>query len=167
MATESVRVTFLNEISAIVKTSAPLLASALGSPVAGIALSLISSAFGLSQDASADEVFEKIKASPDSKLKLKQIEFDHYESLKKIESSDFQAVISDKKDAREKSLQYKAFIMLLAFFVTVGFFSAIYLCLLAKVNLAEPEKQILLVFVGVLTSKWQTIIDFFFGSSNK
>jgi len=52
----------------------------------------------------------------------------------------------------------------MAYLVTLGFFAALFL-LFMPWQLNGDEKNLLSMLVGMLASKWQTIIDFFFGSS--
>jgi len=154
------------ELLSLVKTTAPIVASALGSPIAGVAVSLIASAFGIKGN-DQNAIVNAIKSDPDAAFKLKELEYTHAEELKKIASTDFQTAVSDKMNAREYSKQYIGFMKYMAAMVTIGFFIALFMCFLPQLNISDPEKQILLVFIGVLTSKFQTIIDYFFGSSNK
>jgi len=56
------------------------------------------------------------------------------------------------------------FLKNMAYLVTLGFFAALFL-LFMPWQLNGDEKNLLSMLVGMLASKWQTIIDFFFGSS--
>lgn len=56
------------------------------------------------------------------------------------------------------------FLKNMAYLVTFGFFCALFL-LFFPWALGGDEKNLLSMLVGMLASKWQTIIDFFFGSS--
>ena len=156
----------LPELLKVVESSSPAIATALGGPLAGIAMTLVANLFGI-KSTDQTSILNAIQTDPDAALKLKTLEYSHAEELKKISSIDFSTSITDKMDARRNSSQYANFLKYMAAMVTIGFFCTLYLCFISTSTVNEPEKQILLVFVGVLTSKWQTIIDFFYGSSNK
>jgi len=83
----------------LVKTASPLIASALGSPIAGIALSLVSSIFGLSHDNDdQDEILSHMKNDPECQVKLRELEYKHSEELLKILSDDILTILHLKKD---------------------------------------------------------------------
>jgi hypothetical protein len=152
-----------SEIIPIVGKAAPLLASVLGSPLAGVAVSLIAQAFGIrSQDVA--ELAHTISGDPDATRKLEAIEYAHEEMLQKIASTDYATEVDDKKNARQYGGMYKDFMRNFAYLVTMGFFVALFL-LFIPLNLGAEEKNLLSMLVGMLASKWQTIIDFFYGSS--
>jgi hypothetical protein len=144
---------------------APLLGSVLGSPFAGVAISLIAQAFGVNPH-NLDEVANAINASPESNIKLKTLEYEHAETLAKIASTDYSTEVDDRKDARKNSVLYKDFLRHMAYLVTAGFFGALFM-LFMPIPFNTSERELLSMLVGMLVSKWQTIIDFFYGSSRK
>jgi hypothetical protein len=144
---------------------APLLGSVLGTPLAGIALSLISSAFGIDPK-KLDDLDHAITNDPDAANKLRTIENDHSEMLAKIASTDYSTEVSDRIDARKYGEQYKDFMRHMAFLVTFGFFMALF-GLFLPLTITGDEKNLLSMLVGMLAAKWSTIIDFFFGSSRQ
>lgn len=153
-----------NDLFPLVNKSAPLLAGVLGSPLAGVAVSLIANAFGANtQDIRT--LVETINNDPDCDAKLKQAELTHAETLMKINSDNFALQVQDKQDARKYAGQYKDFLRHLAYLVTFGFFGAL-LMVFFPLEISPEEKNLLSLLVGMLASKWQTIIDFFFGSSS-
>ncbi len=153
------------DIMQVVKKSAPLLASVIGSPVAGVALSLIGNAFGVDgkdQQAIADA----INKDPESAIKLRTLEYENAQMLAKIASTDYYTEVSDRVDARKYSSEYKDFLRHMAYVITLGFFAALALMFLPIV-VDNSEKELLSMLIGMLVSKWQTIIDFFYGSSSR
>ena len=85
-----------SDLIKIVGKSAPVLARALGSPLAGTALALLSSAFGVSPD----NLAATIAADPEAELKLKTLEYQHAEELARIDAGDFQVATADSQNAR-------------------------------------------------------------------
>jgi hypothetical protein len=77
----------LKDLVPIVSAAAPLLGSALGGPLGGIAGTLIASVFGGSKDDPAD-LLARIQAVPDHDLKLLQLQNEHEEALLHIETND-------------------------------------------------------------------------------
>lgn len=152
-----------NDILPFVSKAAPLLGSVLGTPLAGVAISLIANAFGVNpKDISG--ISSALSADPEAAIKLKTIEFEHAETLAKVASTDYATEVEDRKDARQYGGLYKDFLRHMAYLVTLGFFAALFLLFL-PLQVTEEEKNLLSMLVGMLASKWQTIIDFFFGSS--
>jgi hypothetical protein len=152
-----------SDLLPLVAKSAPLLGTVLGSPLAGVAVSLIASAFGVDPK-NVTALTSLLSSSPDASLKLKELEFQHCEMLTKIASTDYATEVDDRKDARQYGVQYKDFMRHMAYLVTIGFFAALF-ALFLNLNVTGEEKNLLSMLVGMLASKWQTIIDFFFGSS--
>lgn len=152
-----------SNLISIVGKSAPLLATVLGSPLAGIALSLIASLFGADPKNIGDLV-SKIQNDEEANIKLKELELKHQETLVQIASNDFETETKDKQDARKYGYLYRDFLLHMSYLVTLGFFAALFL-LFIPLTISEAEKNLLSMLVGMLASKWQTIIDFFYGSS--
>lgn len=147
----------------IVSGIAPVLGSVLGSPLAGVAVSLIASAFGKKPD-EVGSILEKLLSNPADILKLKEIEITHAETLAQIAAQDYATEVNDRIDARKNANLYKDFLRHMAYLVTIGFFGVLVL-MFVPLQLSETDKQLLSLLVGMLVSKWQTIIDFFYGSS--
>lgn len=152
-----------SEILPVVGKAAPLLGSVLGTPLAGVAISLIAKAFGVNPN-DINAVASALNSDPETAIKLKTVEYEHAETLAKIASTDYSTEVDDRKNARQFSGLYKDFMRHMAYLVTFGFFSALFL-LFMPLNIGVEEKNLLSMLVGMLASKWQTIIDFFFGSS--
>ncbi len=109
--------TVIDAIADTVKVSAPILGSVLGSPAAGIGLSLLASMFHVEPDKAA-ELLQAIQSDPDSILKLKQIENQHATALARIASSDYQTEVDDRKSAREREMAIRGYVPT---FLAIGF----------------------------------------------
>lgn len=148
---------------AIVAKTSPILGQALGGPIGGIVGSLVAQLFGGSVQ-NPDELAQKIIADPEAALKIKQLEYNHKEQLETLANSQFATEVDDRKDARKYGYNNRDFMKHFTYLVTIGFFAAMFL-LFCPMNLSAEEKQMLSLLIGVLGSKWQTIIDFYFGSA--
>lgn len=144
---------------------APLLGSVLGTPLAGVGISLLANLFHVDPK-NVKALHEAIDADPEAKLKIKTLEYDHAETLAKIASSDYATEVDDRKSARSSAVLYKDFLRHMAYLVTIGFFAALVL-LFCPIPVNSNTRELLSMLVGMLASKWQTIIDFFYGSSRK
>lgn len=145
---------------------APTLGSALGGPVGSIIGTAISSVFGGSHTDPQDLV-KRINEDPEAALKLRTIEFQNAQALSQINAQNYLTEVDDRKDARKNSPQFKDFLRHMAYLITFGFFATLFLLFLPQTNLNPTERQMLSMLVGILVSKWGTIVDFFYGSSHK
>ena len=145
----------------VIRSSAPLLADLLGGSYARMVLDFIGNALGLSNSTIAT-VTSAITENPEARVKLKQLENDHAEMLGKL----YQMEVDDRKDARKNAVLYKDFLRHMAYLVTIGFFCAL-LLLFMPIPINPTARELLSMLVGMLASKWQTIIDFFYGSSRQ
>jgi len=153
------------KILPVVSQAAPLLGAVLGTPLSGVALGLIAQAFGVNPK-DLDAISGSLTAAPETAIKLKTIEYDHAETLAKIASQDYITEVDDRKNARQNSVLYKGFMKHMAYLITGGFFVAL-LLLFSPISINPEGRELLSMLVGMLSSKWQTIIDFFYGSSRK
>ena len=86
--------------NAVIKAGAPLLGGALFGPAGAAVGSIIAAQFGVSPDATPDQVLTAIKGDPDAALKLRQIETDHVERLQELENERLRIETSDVQSAR-------------------------------------------------------------------
>lgn len=154
----------VSNLAKVVGTVAPLVASGLSGGAASVILGLLGLTFGLHQG-SVSDLIAKIQTDPEMAYKLRKLESDHAEFLAGIDSKNLEIESTDREDARKYSETYKAFLIQISFIVTAGFFG-ILLLLFVPLDISDEGKNLLSMLVGMLASKWQTIIDFFFGSSH-
>ena len=104
------------------KTIAPTIATALGGPLAGMAVSAVAKAIGCSPD----EVQDVISSGKLTSEQVASIQLAELELKKQAQSMnlDFAKLLAeDKKSARDMQIATKSWIpALLAVFVTLGFF---------------------------------------------
>ena len=141
---------------------APTIATCLGGPLAGLAVSSLSKLFGVSET----EVQSMISSN---KLSAEQITLVQQEELKFKEQTqalglDFEKLaVDDRKSARDMQVGTQSFVPpLLSILVTGGFFGILAYLL---INPAMNPNPTILVMLGSLGTAWIQIIAFFFGSS--
>jgi hypothetical protein len=157
-------VTSGSDLLSVVSRAAPMLGSVLGSPLAGVAVSLISQAFG-ANPSDIESLAATVNADPEAAYKLRKLELEHVDTLEQIRAQNYTTEVSDRLDARRNAGLYKDFMRHLAYLVTVGFFG-VFVVLFMPLAFDDGQRELLSMLVGMLVSKWQTIIDFFYGSSH-
>ena len=140
---------------------APTVATALGGPLAGLAVEAVSKALGVNQD-DARKMIDEGKMSSDqiSQVKIAEIE------LKKMEEQlglNFEELaVKDRASARDMQTATKSFVPpVMAILVTVGFFGILLALMYGQV---ERSNEVM-VMLGSLGTAWTGIIAFYFGSS--
>jgi hypothetical protein len=143
------------------KTIAPTIATALGGPLAGMAVSAVAKAIGVSPDEVQDVISSgKLTAEQVASIQIAELE------LKKQAQSmnlDFAKLIAeDKQSARDMQIATKSWIpALLAVFVTLGFFGI----LLGLMTEHFKTSDALMLMLGSLATAWTGVMAFYFGSS--
>ena len=143
------------------KTIAPTIATALGGPLAGMAVSAVAKAIGVSPD----EVQSVISSGKLTAEQVASIQLAELELKKQAQSMnlDFAKLIAeDKQSARDMQIATKSWIpALLAVFVTIGFFGI----LLGLMTEHFKTSDALMLMLGSLATAWTGVMAFYFGSS--
>ena len=143
------------------KTVAPTIATALGGPLAGMAVSAVAKAIGCEPD----EVQGIISSNKLTAEQVASIQLAELELKKQAQSMnlDFAKLVAeDKKSARDMQIATKSWIPpVLAMSVTIGFFGILAGLMYGQIQHA-PQIDIML---GALGTAWTGIISFYFGSS--
>lgn len=156
------------DFTAIIKTVAPWIGSAIGGPLGGMALTAAASALGLS-DKTTDALKTALSgATPEQMLALKQADqafqvqmqalgFDHIEKLDALS-------VDNTKDARAMQVAVRSRIPgALAIVITLGFFGILVGMMTGQLSTAD--NQALLIMLGALGAAWGAVVNYFFGSS--
>lgn len=154
---------FLTDLPSVLLKSAPLLATAVASPAAGMAVSLLESVFGLSNSKPA-ELIAKISADPDRELKLKQLEAQHGENLITLANAKYALEAQDRSSAREREIQLHDHTpAILAYILTVGVFCA--LAYLFIMPVPQDNKELIVAIISSMTTVWVAAMAYYHGSS--
>jgi hypothetical protein len=142
---------------------APTIATCLGGPLAGLAVTALSKLFGVAPD----EVKGMIE---DGKLSAEQIEAVKIEELRFKEQTQAlglnfeQLAVEDRKSARSMQSETKSTVpAVLSYAITIGFFGILGAIML---DYAKDNNQPLLIMLGSLGTAWVSVISFWFGSTN-
>jgi hypothetical protein len=143
------------------KTIAPTIATALGGPLAGLAIEAVSKAVGIDpKDVQA--TISEGKLSSDQIMLLKQAEIDMAARAQEMGLDFAKLNVEDRKSAREMQAETRSYIpAVLAITVTVGFFGI----LVGMMTETFKTSDALMLMLGSLGTAWTGIIAFYFGSS--
>lgn len=145
---------------------APSIATALGGPVAGMAVKALSNAFFGHGDASQDEI-QAALANPTAEqlAVLKKIDADFKVQMKALDIDLERIAADDRASARDMQKETKDWIpRALAVTVTIGFFGILLYMLVY--GLPTTGNEALLLLLGALQTAWMGIIAFYFGASS-
>lgn len=143
------------------KQIAPTIATALGGPLAGLAVEAISKALGVSAD-DARKVLDGAKLTADQVAQIQLAELELKRQANQL-GLDFERLsVDDRKSARDMQAKTDSIIPgLLSIGVTLGFFG-ILTALMIGYAVKSDE---LMIMLGSLGTAWTGIIGFYFGSS--
>jgi len=144
------------------KQIAPTIATAMGGPLAGMAVSAISKAIGVDEKDVGDLINNnKLTADQIAQVKLAEIELQ--KQAQELGLNFEKLAVDDRKSAREMQATTRSIVPpILAATVTLGFFGILVMMLLDKVDSNNPA---ILMMLGSLGTAWTGIIAYYFGSS--
>jgi hypothetical protein len=144
------------------KQIAPTIATAMGGPLAGMAVSAISKAIGVEPEKVGDMISNnKLTAEQIAQVKIAEIELQ--KQAQELGLNFEKLSVEDRKSAREMQATTRSIVPpALAAIVTVGFFGILVMMLLGKVDSNNPA---ILMMLGSLGTAWTGIIAYYFGSS--
>ena len=144
------------------KQIAPTIATALGGPLAGMAVSAISKAIGVDEEKVGDLISSnKLTADQIAQVKLAEIELQ--KQAQELGLNFEKLEVEDRKSARDMQSATRSMMPpLLAGAVTIGFFSIMVMMFFNKIDANNPA---ILMMLGSLGTAWTGIIAYYFGSS--
>jgi len=144
------------------KQIAPTVATALGGPLAGMAVSAISKAVGVDEDKVQDMISSN-KLSADQVAQLKIAEIELAKQAQELGLNFEKLAVEDRKSAREMQATTRSMMPpILACAVTLGFFSIVVMMFFNQIDSNNPA---ILMMLGSLGTAWTGIIAYYFGSS--
>lgn len=140
---------------------APTIATALGGPLAGLAVDAVSKAIGIDPKDVQDTI-NSGKLSAEQIVSIQQAELTLKTKAQEMGLDFEQLATQDKKSARDMQMAVKSWIPpILAIGITIGFFGIMYGMMTGKVTSSEA----LMMLLGSLGTAWTGVISFYFGSS--
>lgn len=155
----------LSKIGGLLGQIAPTIATALGGPLAGLAVKTLSEAMFGHQDAEESEVSAALmNATPEQLQRLKEIDVSFKLKMKELDIDLERIAAGDRDSARNMQMQTNDWIpRAMAVMVTFGFFG-ILTWLLTK-GVPPTGSETLIYMLGALGTAWTGIVQFYFGSS--
>ena len=145
------------------KQIAPTIATAMGGPLAGMAVSAISKAIGVDPDKVGDMISNnKLSAEQVAQVKIAEIELQ--KQAQELGLNFEKLAVDDRKSAREMQAVTRSWVPpLLAASVTFGFFAILGGMMFGQMSVADNTA--LTMMLGSLGTAWTGIIAYYFGSS--
>ena len=141
---------------------APTIATALGGPLAGLAVTAISKAIGVSED-DVEKTMNAGKMSADQITQLKLAELEFQKQANELGLNFEKLAVDDRASARNMQVAIKSWIPgALALGITIGFFGILLYMMTGNVT---PSNE-LLVMLGSLGTAWTGVVGYYFGSSS-
>ena len=155
----------LSKIGGLLAQVAPTVATALGGPLAGLAVKTLSEAMFGHQDASESDVSAALmNATPEQLQKLKEIDASFKLKMKELDIDLERISAADRDSARNMQINTNDWIpRILAILITVGFFG-ILVWMLIK-GMPPTGTEALLMMLGALGTAWTGVVNFYYGSS--
>lgn len=158
------------DVLKIVGAVAPTLATAIGGPLGGMAMQVVSSVLGLPTDSSEKDVEKALKqATPEQLLALKQADNDFAVRMKELDIDLERIAASDRDSARRREAQVRDWMpRVLAFVVVAGFMATVFLVLLGYVDGMKDPLMATTVgtLIGFVSAKCEQVVAYYFGSSS-
>ncbi len=149
----------------IISNIAPSIASALGGPLAGSAVKVLSNTLFGKEDGTKDEIKEAVSAAtPEQLAQLKEIDLKFKTDMAKLGIDLEQLAADDRNSARQREIQIKDKTpAILGGFVLLGFFAILGLLLFRQVPGGQSE--VFNIMLGSLGAMSVGVINYYFGSS--
>lgn len=155
----------MSDWKSVLSAVAPALATALGGPLAGIAVNALSQSVLGSANGSPDDIGKAISTgSPDIIEKVINAEKSFKLDMERLKLDYEKISQADRASARDREVQTKdPTTRRLAYAYTVGYFLALWA--VWKYGLPDQIKDVMIGLLGVLTAAQAAILNYYFGSS--
>jgi len=153
-------------------TVAPLIASAFGTPVAGLAVQAGLAALGIKPDVKVEKQQTQLEealvsATPSDLLKLKKADYEFKERMEELGVEVQKLNQKDRVSARDlakSSGVIPQVILSVVYTISYGF--VMYMFMTGGVNVQDGQQVLFGSLIGILTAAQIQILNFWFGSSS-
>jgi hypothetical protein len=144
---------------------APTIATALGGPLAGVAVKTLSNALFGHEDGTEEQISVAMaSATPDQLAAIKKIDADFKVQMKSLDIDLERIAAGDRDSARQMQRETKDWVpKVLAIVITLGFFGILIWMLLN--GMPKTGTEALLMMLGALGTAWTGVVNFYYGSS--
>jgi len=159
----------MESILNLVRTVAPSIASAVGGPLAGIAVRTISEVLLGKPDGTEAELEEAAaKATPEQLLALKKAEQEFTVRMRELDIDLERIANNDRDSARDREVKTKDWMpRALAIVIVGGFMLTVFLVLMGYVEGMKDPLMATTVgtLIGFVSAKCEQVVAYYFGSS--
>lgn len=159
---------FWKDAGAVLGTVAPVLATAVGGPLAGVATRAIVGALGLADDSTEQQIAAAVSnATPDQLLALKRADQDFAAKMKELDIDILRVDAGDRANARDMAIRTNIWpqCLLTAFFCLA--FGVALSMMLSGLALFPKEYELTVgTLLGALISEMKAASQFWLGSSS-
>ncbi len=150
----------------LIGTLAPTIATALGGPLAGLAIKTLSGAILNKEDGTEDEISIALAgAGAETLAKVREADQSFKLAMKNLDVKLEDLTIKDRASARDRQIALKDRVPeYLAYLLSAGFFGSLFA--LFKYTIPEANKDIIILLVGSLGTVWVGSMKFFHGTSS-
>jgi hypothetical protein len=141
---------------------APTVATALGGPLAGLAVEAVSKALGVDGE-QAKAMLEEGKMTSEQIAQVKVAELELQKQAQALGLNFEQLAVEDRKSAREMQVATKSYLVPTLAVIIVLSFIAVVIGTLA--GFSKIESAMAGTLIGYLSAKAEQVISFYFGSS--
>jgi len=145
---------------------APTLATALGGPMAGLAVKTLSNVLLGNEEGTEEDLVKALgSATPEQLANVKQIDADFKVRMKELEIDLERISSGDRDSARKREMTVKDHTpKILAAGITLGFFGCLFWMFVYGVP--KNGNEALLLMLGALQTAFTGVIAYYFGSSS-
>lgn len=141
---------------------APTIATALGGPLAGLAVEAVSKALGVDGE-QAKTMLDEGKMTADQIAQVKVAELELQKQAQSLGLNFEQLAVEDRKSAREMQVATKSYLVpSLAIIIVLSFIGVVVGTL---AGFSKIESAMAGTLIGYLSAKAEQVISFYFGSS--
>jgi hypothetical protein len=155
----------LKQFGPLLGQLAPSIATALGGPLAGVAVKTLSTALFGHEDGTEEQISAAMAtATPDQLAAIKKIDADFKVQMKSLDIDLERIAAGDRDSARQMQRDTKDWVpKVLAIVITLGFFGILIWMLLN--GMPKTGTEALLMMLGALGTAWTGVVNFYYGSS--
>ena len=154
----------LKTFGPLIGSIAPTIATALGGPIAGMAIKALSGALFGHEDGTEEDIMTAL-ANPtgDQLTALKKIDADFKIQMKQLDIDLVRITVDDRKSARDMQVVTKSWLVpTLATMIIAAFIAVTFATLMGY---AKIESALAGTLVGYISAKAELVLSFYFGSS--
>lgn len=151
----------------VLKVAAPTIATALGGPLAGVAVNALSQAILGKPDGTADEVAAVVASGdPNVLLKLKEADQTFAAKMKELDIEVEKINAGDRDSARKREVAKGGWANpVLAAVIVAGFMSMVMYILVAGLKIQPEHAALIGTLIGYVSAKADQVVSYYFGSS--